>query len=332
MSLSRLEITPDAALRVRIAGVAARISGLSPRIRADMSALLRPFVVAEDIPPTPPDASAEPIQVEIALRPVGRRSDDHDDRADHADAEGWEAWSDGVCLFRSDVYDRLLRRLEWEVVARSAPLAREWVIWHAAALSQSGRAITLVGASGAGKSTLTVALMRRGWRPLADDLTLLDLRTRTLAPFPRCFHVTSGNMPGAMPGAMPGSMPGASAASDTPLIWPTPALPDYARPRAWGHAGDRPTWLVVVRRDTAQPTSLTPITQAQAVGALFAATLHAPATASAVGVAAEVVGATAGCWELNNNNLETALDLLTTTLLGAAPDEMRPEHQMSAPA
>jgi hypothetical protein len=32
-------------------------------------------------------------------------------------------------------------------------------------------------------------------------------------------------------------------------------------------------------------------------------------------VAATVAGATVGCWELNNNDLEAALDLLTTTLL-----------------
>lgn len=50
MSLSRLEIVPDAARRVRIAGVAARRTGLSPRIRADMTALLRPFVVAKGAP------------------------------------------------------------------------------------------------------------------------------------------------------------------------------------------------------------------------------------------------------------------------------------------
>lgn len=307
MSLSRLPTSQDATLRLRIAGVTARIDGLSSRIRADMFALLRPFVVAED------ESFPAPAEVEIALRwSPAAASDatlDRDEAALEDDAGGesgeeigeWAAWADGEQVFRTGVYDRLLRRLEWEVVSRSVELARDWLAWHAASLAWEGRALLLIGASGAGKSTLTTALARRGWLPLADDLTLLDPQTGTLAPFPRCFHVAA--------------MDGVWASSASALTWPTLALPDYARPRHWARAGDAPTWIVVIGRDTTQPTRLTALSQAQAAGALFGATVHTASTASAARLAATVAGAAAGCWELNNNDLETALDLLTTTLL-----------------
>lgn len=291
MSLTRLPLSQGATLCLRIAGVAARIDGLPPRIRADMFALLRPFVVAEQEPfPTP-------VEIEIALRPTqaGAPVDAADDAGD------WEAWANGEQLFRIGVYDRLLRRLEWEVMSRAVARTPDWLAWHAASLSWEGRALLLIGASGAGKSTLTMGLARRGWLPLTDDLTLLDPQTGTLAPFPRCFHVAA--------------MEGAWAASAAALTWPTLALPDYARPRHWGRAGCRPDWLVVMGRDTTQPTCLEPLTQAQAAGALFGATIQTASSAPLAQTAATVAGATVGCWELNNNDLETALDLLTTTLL-----------------
>lgn len=311
MSLSRLPTFQLAALRLRIVGVTARIDGLSSRIRADMFALLRPFVVAED---EPFPARAE---VELVLRTSPAAATDAPVSGDHVAALGddageetveWATWADGEQVFRTGVYDRLLRRLEWEVVSRSVELARDWLAWHAASLAWEGRALLLIGASGAGKSTLTTALARRGWLPLADDLTLLDPQTGTLAPFPRCFHVAA--------------MDGVWASSASALTWPTLALPDYARPRHWARAGDAPTWIVVIGRDTTQPTRLTPLSQAQAAGALFGATIHTASTASAARLAATVAGAAAGCWELNNNDLETALDLLTTTLLNPSAGGM----------
>ncbi|MGH2505431.1 MAG: hypothetical protein ACRDID_23205, partial [Ktedonobacterales bacterium] len=93
MSLSRLPISQDATLCLRIAGVAARISGLAPRIRADMFALLRPFVVAGNEP------FATPAEIEVALRQTKA-----DDGADDG-AGDWEAWADGERLFRIGVYD-----------------------------------------------------------------------------------------------------------------------------------------------------------------------------------------------------------------------------------
>src|SRR5690348_15538416 len=105
MSLSRLPVSHLATLRLRIAGVTARIDGLSLRIRADMFALLRPFVVAEG---EPFPARAE---VEIALRwspaAASDGAPDRDEAALENDAGGesgeeigeWAAWADDEQVF-----------------------------------------------------------------------------------------------------------------------------------------------------------------------------------------------------------------------------------------
>ncbi len=272
-----------APLRLRIADVTSRISGLSSRSRADLSALLRPFLLDGG-------AAEEASEVEIELRQV-------------PDNTGWQMIVDGEQIFLTSSYDRLLKRLEWFVVEQSVGRSRERIVWHAASLAWGSRAVILVAESGAGKSTLTVSLALRGWRPLADDLTLLDPATYTLDPFRRCFHVS----------------PAVSelAASADLLTWPAPELADYARPRRWGRDGRAPAWIVVVRRDSSAPASLTPLSRAEAAGALFAATIRNHAAASAASAAARVAGSALGCWALNNGDLSATVDLLMSTLLGA---------------
>jgi hypothetical protein len=68
-----------------------------------------------------------------------------------------------------------------------APLAALWyqrgaLVFHAAAAAPAGEgagAILIAGGSGAGKSTLLAALAQRGWRPLADDLAVVELDERS---------------------------------------------------------------------------------------------------------------------------------------------------------
>ena len=273
-----------ASLRLGIVGVTSRISGLSSRSRADLSALLRPFLLNGS-------ATDEASEVEIELRQI----------PDHT---GWQMIVGGEQVFLTSSHDRLLRRLEWSVVEQSVARARQRIVWHAASLAWGSRAVVLVAESGVGKSTLTVSLALRGWRPLADDLTLLDPATYTLDPFRRCFHIAPEVA--------------ALAATSGLLTWPSPELADYARPRRWGRAGCAPAWIVVVRRDSRAPASMAPLSRAEAAGALFAATIrnHA-AVASAASSAARVAGSALGCWTLNNGDLNATIDLLMSTLLGA---------------
>lgn len=274
----------DSPLHIAIAGVCVTITGMPPRIRADIAALLRPFVVR-----AAQEASfTNGIAIEIATTPTATGDED------------WVALIGGEQALRTGSPDRLVRDLEWVIVSQAIARSSSHVIWHAASLAKRRRAITLVAESGAGKSTLTVGLAMRGWLPLADDLSMYDLLTDGIAPFRRCFHISP-------------TLATLAAQADA-LTWPAPALRDYARPRRWANADAKPTWIVLVRRDTSQPSHLAPISRAEAAGALFAATVRNDADTPAR-VAAAVAGAAQGCWSLNNNDLTTALDLLESTLL-----------------
>ncbi len=69
--------------------------------------------------------------------------------------------------------------------ARATPFAalchqRGIAVVHAAAAVRDDRAVLVAGDSAAGKSTLLAALIARGWRMLADDLTPVTLNDESL--------------------------------------------------------------------------------------------------------------------------------------------------------
>jgi hypothetical protein len=57
-----------------------------------------------------------------------------------------------------------------------ACLRRGWLPLHASSIEIDGHAVLLAGASGTGKSTMAAALMRRGHRIFADDVSVVDPR------------------------------------------------------------------------------------------------------------------------------------------------------------
>ena len=67
--------------------------------------------------------------------------------------------------------------------------SRGLVPLHAGCVEINGRAVAFAGASGVGKSTLTAAFLRRGYRVLADDVTVVDVAApggpQVLPSFPR---------------------------------------------------------------------------------------------------------------------------------------------------
>ena len=118
-------------LLLRMLGVTSRVEGLPPQLHADLSALLRPFALSE------PQMAQEPADVTIGVRET-------------SNAGVWQALLDGEEQFRSSFADRLLRNLEWLVVAQSVARARGRVAWHAASLAWRRRAVILLAASGSG--------------------------------------------------------------------------------------------------------------------------------------------------------------------------------------
>jgi hypothetical protein len=90
-----------------------------------------------------------------------------------------------------------------ELIGRANGLFLTWehpdvdflAYFHAAAVSQSGRAILLPGISGTGKSTLVGYLASRGFAYLGDDLIAMAASDWSLRPLPTCLSVKSGSWP-----------------------------------------------------------------------------------------------------------------------------------------
>lgn len=264
-----------------IAGSIVRFAGGSPDIHRRLDALLDPFLLqARD---------AAPVDIAIVLEPAPAQG-------------GWRVYINDAFVTMAYDSNYLLPYLEWLAISRAVERATESVAFHAASLAWQGRAVILVAASGAGKTTLTSGLAGRGWEPLADDLTVVDLERRMARPFPRCFHADAFTR--------------AVIGDAIHAITPDPSLPDYIRPARWAANASEPAWVVMVRRDAETPSSIQSITRAQAAGALFTSAIRNSLPRSRVArLSADLASTISGCWEINNSDLTSTLDLLETALL-----------------
>ena len=75
--------------------------------------------------------------------------------------------------------------LEWGLNWCVSAHCHQYLIFHAAVVEKSGRALILPAPPGSGKSTLCAGLVNRGWRLLSDELTLIDIASCRVVPLPR---------------------------------------------------------------------------------------------------------------------------------------------------
>lgn len=84
----------------------------------------------------------------------------------------------------------LIPYLEWEIFhAYIDEISKDFPVFHAASVVKDKKAILLVGESGKGKTTLTVALIKRGFRYLSDDQSLIHPETLKVLPAPKALHL-----------------------------------------------------------------------------------------------------------------------------------------------
>lgn len=270
-----------------IAGSRVRFSGESPAIRARLAALLEPFL-------SPVGAAVsgqlrQPEEIAIHLEPAPAQG-------------GWRVFINGDFLTMAYDSTYLLPYLEWLAISRAIERSTQSVAFHAASLAWERRAVILIAGSGSGKTTLTAGLAGRGWAPLADDLTVVDLASQSAHPFRRCFHAD----------AFTRSVIGEAIHA----ITPDPALPDYIRPAVWARGACEPAWIVVIQRDPEAASSIRPITRAQAAGALFTSSIRGALSRSVVArLSAGLATSVTGCWEVNNSDLDGTLDLMESAML-----------------
>ena len=278
-------------LRFTIGDALATVVGLSPDLGARLHEVMRPFTSAS------PEAREEAVRIEV-----------HEAEDDHYGTR-WIVRLHGEELCGHAREDDLLQYLDWLVISQSLAATRRYAVFHGAALARGAAAVMLVGSSGAGKSTLTLNLIQRGWRPLADDMTLVNLATDTIRPFPRCFHVEPEQM--------------AREADRSAFEWPVGGITGFARPLRWAAEEHRITALFEVGRDPTSQSTCVAMTQAKGAGILLAQALLTGLAPAEVALAAVQVAGGASCYRLTNGDLEGALDLITAYARGTAAGGVR---------
>lgn len=270
-------------LTFRVVGSLVQVTGLTSGLVMQLTALLQPFI-------------------STANHGTARRGDVVTIHLEPSAAEnGWRIWTNGTYLTLASASPDLALYVEWLVVSQALQRSTTTVAYHAASLALGRKAVILVAPSGSGKTTLTAGLASRGWKPLADDLTIVDIDTAALHPFRRCFHADAFTR--------------ATLSRAMPLRTPVPSVEEYVRPTRWGPDPSQAAWIVLFRRDPAEPASMTPITRAQAAGALYTSSIRNRLPRAEVArLSVRLASVVRGCWELNNSDIGATLDLLDATL------------------
>jgi hypothetical protein len=259
-------------LTVELSGIVTQFCGLPKGLHARLRDLLAPFEVVT--PTTPVAKLSITRQIEPPLWLV---------EGDGASRRGFRYETDLLCY------------LEWLALSQATQATTQHIIFHAGTVTKEAKTILLVAESGAGKTTLTLALLQRGWLPLSDDSALVSPETLAVAPFPRCFHADAFT---------------AATVARPALIKEVGALVGYLRPACWAEAPARASSVVRLERDPTAPTSVQPISKAEAAGAVLQSVISSGLPRREAARVAVGVAAGAACWRVNNGALDATLDAL----------------------
>ncbi len=84
--------------------------------------------------------------------------------------------------------------LEWGMNWCVASNEANWLVVHSAILAKDDKAIMFPAPPGSGKSTLTAYLSMKGWRLLSDEMTIIELNSRTAIPFVRAISLKNNSI------------------------------------------------------------------------------------------------------------------------------------------
>ena len=168
--------------------------------------------------------------------------------------DDWEILEDGKVVGTRDSPLRAARHLEWRMVQRVSVGEREFLHWHAAALTRNGRTVLIPGTAGIGKSTLSLVLANQGFELLGDDVVFMAPTNGVIHPFHRAPHVLNDAIPRLQAAGFPYN--------------PALHLPGHFEVEAvsaWRQTPSPPLSHVLrVDWDEEGPVEILPITQAEA--------------------------------------------------------------------
>jgi HprK-related kinase A len=165
---------------------------------------------------------------------------------------------DGNLPFTPLPLDQAFPMLEWGLNWCVSAHCHQYLIFHAAVVEKTGRALILPAPPGSGKSTLCAGLVNRGWRLLSDELTLIDLASCEVVPLPRPVSLKNA------------SIDVIRAFAPTVTIGPTvrdTTKGSVAHMRApsesvrRGMETARPGWIVLPRYEAGSAARLTPLSK-----------------------------------------------------------------------
>ncbi len=152
--------------------------------------------------------------------------------------------------------------LEWGLNYCIGTRAHNLVTVHAAVLEKQGKALILSAPSGAGKSTLCAALAYSSWRLFSDEFALIDPSTGRIWPAPRpvslkeaAIDIIRGRHPNVVYGPEKVDMEGLRFVHARP---PSDSVRRSHEPAA-------PGWIVLPKYTPGAPTTLEPLSRAQAL-------------------------------------------------------------------
>jgi hypothetical protein len=226
-------------------------------------------------------------------------------RAGETDPPTWDVHLDGLRLLRTRAASIAFRHLLWEANQQAIACSNDLVLVHAAAVAHGDAAVVLPGAMGAGKSTLAAALVQAGLGYLTDEVVALEPTTRRVRPYPK--YLSVGPALAALAPEPAGELRG--LLGDQHLV-PVDAL----RPGAVA-APTPPRVVVLPRYERDAPTSLVPLSAAEAFPAVAAHVFHLAADGdrALATVAAMVEGS--ACYSLVSGEVAAARD----AVLGVLP-------------
>lgn len=215
---------------------------------------------------------------------------------------------DSTPVYRCDSVDQIAPLANRYLYSASVEKGGYSFAIHAAAVSDGKKCLLLPGAAGTGKTSLAAALMHSGFRYLTDDLAILDRETLRVrgAPFSLCVKDDGLDLLAPYYPELPGlpahlRWDGKRARYLTP-----PASAFHNEPERSYPAG----WIVFPFRVLQLPTSLEPLSPAQALRRLVAE-CFTPVRLDRVKVRSLVRWIqSAACFEMPMSSLPEAVKLL----------------------
>jgi hypothetical protein len=98
---------------------------------------------------------------------------------------GWDLWRGSLFRARREHPYMVLEFFMNDLVEALITASQRQPVFHAAGVSQGGKALLMCGASGAGKSSLAAWLVSQGWDYLSDEIVALEAGGSRLWGLPR---------------------------------------------------------------------------------------------------------------------------------------------------